>query len=44
MLGALGGVTLLAMILSYRVDARLVPCEWAVAVALMAIHTFEVMP
>jgi hypothetical protein len=44
MLGALGGVTLLAMMLSYRVDKRLVPCEWAVAVALMAIYTFEVMP
>lgn len=40
MLGALGGVTLVAMILSSRLDYRLVPIEWAVATALMAFFAF----
>jgi len=38
MIGALGGVTLVAMLLSYRVDRRLVPAMWTIAVAGMLAH------
>jgi hypothetical protein len=44
MLGALGGVTALAMILSVRSYPWLVPCEWAVATAMMAIYSFGGIP
>jgi len=35
MIGALGGVTLVAMLLTYRVDPRLVPVMWTVTVGAM---------
>lgn len=35
MIGALGGLTLVAMLLTYRVEARLIPAMWAAAAGAM---------
>lgn len=44
MLGALGGVSLVAMILSVRAGKRYPVVIWGVTVALMAISEFGVLP
>lgn len=38
MIGALGGVTLVAMLLVYRLDKRLIPLMWTVAVVGMLAY------
>lgn len=38
MIAAIGGLTVVAMMLSYRLDKRLPPVQWTIAMAVAVAH------